>query len=311
MYACVPAQSMATATPIPKQTRCALWRLACRQAIGACARPPPFTLCTVAVRVRRCGKKLHNLRQGRLGPDVRDEAIAIVRNVLGGDTENAEILAQLEESIELSVSRHQEHGFAARHSRRLSSGPMEKDDLLARPPPVFTTAPATMPATASATASATTLLTGPSAYATAMGVTTLSTAHPQDGFGGQAQQCPAGDTARAADAAPAAAANLGYTVIGLPMDSLLIAATGAARAVEGGVGLCDVTGGITGDSERQSCPEANEATSEATAENVLSGACSPTSSASLTTTDALGVICPQRWRSDSSSGTCMMSMTFP
>jgi len=56
-----------------------------------------------------CGKKLHNIRQGRLGPGLRDEALAIVRRILGGDPNCATVLAHLEASIELSSARHADY----------------------------------------------------------------------------------------------------------------------------------------------------------------------------------------------------------
>ena len=55
-----------------------------------------------------CGRKLHTIRQGRLGPSMREDALAIVRRVLGGQPENATVLAQLEADIEHSVQRHRE-----------------------------------------------------------------------------------------------------------------------------------------------------------------------------------------------------------
>jgi len=56
-----------------------------------------------------CGKKLHNIRQGRLGPGLRDAALAIVRRILGSDSNCAGVLAHLEASIELSSARQAEY----------------------------------------------------------------------------------------------------------------------------------------------------------------------------------------------------------
>jgi hypothetical protein len=52
------------------------------------------------------GKKLQAIRQGRIGPSMKNEAIAIVRRVLGDDPKNAHIIEQFEEVIEQSVQRH-------------------------------------------------------------------------------------------------------------------------------------------------------------------------------------------------------------
>ena len=41
-----------------------------------------------------CGRKLHNIRQGRLGPSMRDEALAIVRRVVGNSPQNANVRAR-------------------------------------------------------------------------------------------------------------------------------------------------------------------------------------------------------------------------
>lgn len=65
------------------------------------------------------GRKLHNLRQGRVGPDMRDEALAIVHRVIGTDPENATILSELEESILQSVRRHEENGSVMRRTKPL------------------------------------------------------------------------------------------------------------------------------------------------------------------------------------------------
>ena len=65
-----------------------------------------------------CGRKLHNIRQGRLGPGMRDEALAIVRRVIGNAPEKANVLQHLEASIEQSVARHTE----AAASNTLSRG---------------------------------------------------------------------------------------------------------------------------------------------------------------------------------------------
>jgi hypothetical protein len=77
-----------------------------------------------------CGRKLHNIRQGRLGPSMRDEALAIVRRVVGNSPQNANVLKHLEASIEQSVARHTEAqslsiGRANKRSISLASGEHE------------------------------------------------------------------------------------------------------------------------------------------------------------------------------------------
>ena len=111
-----------------------------------------------------CGRKLHNIRQGRLGPSMRDEALAIVRRVVGNSPQNAnvrapqsccppcppaprisssfgsrlvsrrapapQVLKHLEASIEQSVARHTEAqslsiGRANKRSISLASGEHE------------------------------------------------------------------------------------------------------------------------------------------------------------------------------------------
>jgi len=259
-----------------------------------------------------CGKKLHNLRQGRLGPDVRDEAIAIVRRVLGTDVEHSEILSQLEEAIELSVSRHQEHGFAARrHKGSSASGQAGSDDAAApasaRSPSVPAIASAALAMESSAAAGK---ATGTSANDASAAVVCFGHRRGRAGEAGVAGEAgEAGEPATFVATSLAAATSQGHAAMGLPMDSLLIAATDAARAAEG-EGPYDVTAGLTGDNERANYAEGIEVASVATAVSILSGACSPVSSSSLTTADLHGVIRPQRWRSDSSAATCP-SMTSP
>ena len=51
-----------------------------------------------------CGKKLHNIRQGRLGPSLRADALAIVRRVLGAEPRCAAVQAHIEASIEQASS---------------------------------------------------------------------------------------------------------------------------------------------------------------------------------------------------------------
>jgi len=53
-----------------------------------------------------CGRKLHNIRQGRLPPNMKEAALAIVHCVLGTAPEKASVLACLETCIEHSVQRH-------------------------------------------------------------------------------------------------------------------------------------------------------------------------------------------------------------
>lgn len=72
-----------------------------------------------------CGKKLHNLRQGRLSPDVRDAALAAVRSVVGNSAELMEVLRQLEASIDVSVSRFhlgEQQAAAAASASALAAG---------------------------------------------------------------------------------------------------------------------------------------------------------------------------------------------
>ena len=73
--------------------------------------------------VSGCGRKLHNIRQGRLGPSMRDEALAIVRRVVGTAPERAAVLQHLEASIEQSVARHTDaqNNAIARPGKRLLS----------------------------------------------------------------------------------------------------------------------------------------------------------------------------------------------
>jgi len=103
-----------------------------------------------------CGKKLHNVRQGRLGPALHREALQLVRSILGGDPACTAALAHLEASIEQSVTRHSEYMAVesrcnvARRKRRLdvmevlpNAGfpdlvPMSTTGILSQPP---TTAP--------------------------------------------------------------------------------------------------------------------------------------------------------------------------
>jgi hypothetical protein len=53
-----------------------------------------------------CGRKLHNIRQGRLAPQMKEAALAIVRRVVGTAPEKAMVLSCLETCIEQSVQRH-------------------------------------------------------------------------------------------------------------------------------------------------------------------------------------------------------------
>ena len=43
-----------------------------------------------------CGRKLHNVRQGRLAPELREEAHSIVMHIIGDAPERAELLLQLQ-----------------------------------------------------------------------------------------------------------------------------------------------------------------------------------------------------------------------
>ena len=87
--------------------------------------------------VSGCGRKLHNIRQGRLAPNMREEALGIVRRVLGGQPENSAVLAQLEASIEQSVARHNEaNANTLARSKRLLA-----PTYAAAPPPAYAAAP--------------------------------------------------------------------------------------------------------------------------------------------------------------------------
>ena len=55
-----------------------------------------------------CGKKLHNIRQGRLAPSMREDAIAIVHRVIGPSSQHAHLVKALENVIEHSVTMHSE-----------------------------------------------------------------------------------------------------------------------------------------------------------------------------------------------------------
>ena len=46
-----------------------------------------------------CGRKLHNLRQGRISSGMKDEALAIVRAVTGDAPENAEVRPALGDAL--------------------------------------------------------------------------------------------------------------------------------------------------------------------------------------------------------------------
>ena len=104
--------------------------------------------------VSGCGRKLHNIRQGRLAPNMREQALAIVRRVLGGQPENATVLAQLEDSIEQSVAKHkdlQSSLMARPGKRRMGSSAFDGAQPVvfdAAQPPVY--APAQPPAYAPA-----------------------------------------------------------------------------------------------------------------------------------------------------------------
>ena len=74
------------------------------------------------------GRKLHNIRQGRLGLAIRDEALAIVRRTVGRAPERAAVLAHLEACIEQSVRRHTEQrqqrvgSMKRKHDRAIGRG---------------------------------------------------------------------------------------------------------------------------------------------------------------------------------------------
>jgi hypothetical protein len=66
-----------------------------------------------------CGRKLHNIRQGRLPPQMKETALAIVHRVVGNAPEKAMVLSCLEVCIEQSVQRHVEVAESAALARIL------------------------------------------------------------------------------------------------------------------------------------------------------------------------------------------------
>ena len=83
------------------------------------------SLCVIPpINAPRCGKKLHNIRQGRLAPELRDEAFAIVRRELGDSPESADLLHYLQGAIDMSVARHEWGAHGTRQLRR--RGPIAK-----------------------------------------------------------------------------------------------------------------------------------------------------------------------------------------
>ena len=70
-----------------------------------------------------CGRKLHNIRQGRLAPELRDEAHVIVHRILGDAPERANLLRNLQATIEMSVARHAFGSHGSSHLRQRNGLP--------------------------------------------------------------------------------------------------------------------------------------------------------------------------------------------